>query len=581
MVFEASFLRSRLIAAGLVLVMSAGLARAQSSDGPTLEPPSTQPKPTQSAPPSSKPAATTQPARQFAIPNDPDATFRKALEFERSRNWPNAIKVYAEAVEIWPSRTDFSHRKRLCETHQRIVRRYQDRSFRDVLLRLPQGKALELYDELMERIDTHYVDLVPLEPLVRRGLDNMEVALRDPNVFKANNLGTPDPDRVAWLRKQLRARRDALSVPDLPTARNELIYACQLADQALGLNPAAVSLEFVFGACDALDEYTSYLTPDKLEDMFSVIDGNFVGLGVELKSDDDGLQLVGVIKGGPAFDAGLKSGDRITRVGGLPVKGLGLDEAANRLQGTEGSPIDITVVHNNGKAEDLRLIRRHVEVESVSQAKMLETNFGIGYIQLTGFQKSSAEEMDRAVAELKRQGMRYLILDLRGNPGGLLNIAVEIADRFVGEGVIVSTRGRAPGQTQIYRARPDVPFDMKVAVLVDRDSASASEILAGALKELDRAVVIGDRSYGKGSVQSIFELRSVPAGLKLTTAKFYSPKNHPYSEQGVSPDILVRAVAKPVNGQKVVQDWEPGDPARDPAVRTAIQQARQSLSASR
>ncbi len=150
------------------------------------------------------------------------------------------------------------------------------------------------------------------------------------------------------------------------------------------------------------------------------------------------------------------------------------------------------------------------------------------------------------MTRLQRQGMRYLVLDLRGNPGGLLNVAVDIADRFVDQGVIVSTRGRAPGQTQVFRAKPDKPYTLPVAVLVDRDSASASEILAGALQELGRAVVIGDRSFGKGSVQSIFELRSVPAGLKLTTAKFYSPKNRPYSEQGVTPDVKATVVAKPV-----------------------------------
>src|SRR5262249_55626657 len=146
---------------------------------------------------------------------------------------------------------------------------------------------------------------------------------------------------------------------------------------------------------------------------------------------------------------------------------------------------------------------------------------GVGYIQLTGFQKSSTEELQRAIQTLERQGMRYLVLDLRGNPGGLLNVSIEIAERFLDRGVIVSTRGRAPGQTSTYSARSPAPWRMPMAVLVDRDSASASEILAGALQENGRAVIIGERSYGKGSVQSIFPLRTAPAGLKLTTAKFY------------------------------------------------------------
>jgi carboxyl-terminal processing protease len=523
-----------------------------------------------------------------AIAGDPEATLQKALDFERKKNWASALQVYQDAGEKWPSRQDFRQRKRLCEIHHRLARRYQDQSFRNVLLRLSREKSFDLYDEMLERIESHYVDPVPLAPLVRRGLDNLEVALRDPSFsFLTINAPKAAPERLAWLREQLHARRDRLVVQGRDGAREEVQAICDMARQAIGLSPAPVVLEFIFGTCDVLDEYTSYLTPDKLDDMFAMIDGNFVGLGVELKLDDEGLKLVGVLRGGPASEAGLRAGDRIVAVGGKSVRGLGLDEAAGRLQGTEGTPVEISVLHNDRSTQVLRLIRRHVEVESVSQAKIIESFSGVGYVQLTGFQKSSAEELDRAVAELRKQGMRYLILDLRGNPGGLLNVAVEIADRFVDRGIIVSTKGRAPGQTQVYRARPDVPFAMPVAVLIDRDSASASEILAGALQELGRAVVIGDRSYGKGSVQSIFELRSAPAGLKLTTAKFYSPTNRPYSEQGVTPDMKVSVMAKPAadlgagpaSGDAPTQDF--GDPSTDEVLKIALQQARRQLTSAR
>ena len=505
-----------------------------------------------------------------AIEGDPVATLDRGQDYERRRNWSAAIQVYRDATEKWPGRSEFKSRLRLAEMHQRLVRRYQDGSFREILLRLSREKALDLFDELVERIEVHYVDAVPLEPLIRRGFDNLEVALRDPKfAFLAINAPSHPADRVAWLRDQLRARREALFVPDRETARDQVIAACDLARQALGIATAPVILEFVFGCCDALpDDYTAYLTPDKLDDMLATIDGNFVGLGVELKNDEAGLKLVGVIRGGPAFDAGLKPGDRIVAVGGQSVKGLGLDEAAGRLQGSEGTAVDISVLRIDASTRIYRLIRRHVEVESVGQAKIVEPASGVGYIQLTGFQKSSTEELDRAISRLRRQGMRYLILDLRGNPGGLLNVSVDIADRFVDQGVIVSTRGRAPGQTQVYRAKPDKPYTMDLAVLIDRDSASASEILAGALQELKRAVVIGDRSYGKGSVQSIFELKSAPAGLKLTTAKFYSPRSRPYSEQGVTPDIPVVVRAKPSSYA------EPEVEPRSSATRTRIKSSR-------
>jgi carboxyl-terminal processing protease len=201
---------------------------------------------------------------------------------------------------------------------------------------------------------------------------------------------------------------------------------------------------------------------------------------------------------------------------------------------------------------------------------------GIGYLRLTGFQKTSADEMDAAVGALVSQGIRVLVIDLRGNPGGLLNVAVDIAGRFVESGPIVSTRGRAQGQTQTYVAAGQPRWKMPLYVLLDHDSASASEILAGALQDHQRATIVGSRSYGKGSVQSIFSLRSAPAGLKLTTAKFYSPRNRPYSEQGVAPDlpILAHAAAKPADDNaRLREEADYGDPAHDPVLAAAIRAA--------
>ena len=515
------------------------------------------------------------------IRNDPDDLLQRALDLERGRNWSSAIELYDKALEQWPSRTDFNHRRRLCETHYRLVRRYQDQSFRNVLLKLPRERALGLFEELIERIESHYVDPVPLEPLVRKGLDNLEVALRDPNFLRIN---APQAtlERVAWLRDALRRQRARLVVPDRATAQAQVLAACELSRQAIGTSDAPVILEFTYGACDALDDYTSYLTPDKLDDLYAMIDGNFVGLGVELKQDPEGLKIVAVIRGGPASEAGMKAGDVITHIGGAAVKGLSLDEAANRLQGAEGSKVEITVSHALGKSDNFALTRRHVEVESVTGAKIVDPAAGIGYIQLNGFQKSSTEELDKAITLLRRQGMRTLVLDLRGNPGGLFNVAVEMGERFIDSGVIVSTRGRAPGQSQTYRANSRAVWKMPLYVLIDHDSASASEILAGALKDHHRAVVVGQRSYGKGSVQSIFALRSAQAGLKLTTAKFYSPLSRPYSEQGVEPDVNVRVDAKiatdAASGPVIAK---PGDSENDSVLGTAIRLAKARVKASR
>jgi carboxyl-terminal processing protease len=539
-----------------------------------------------SSPDSESPAPTATAILVARGGDDSQTVMEKGLDLERDRNWPAAIETYRKAVEQWPSRTEFSRRLRLCELHFKLLRRYQDVSFRGVLLRLPREQAIDLYAEVLDRILVHYVDPVPLEPLVRHGLDNLEVALRDP-LFLRTNVGTTAQERVEWLRDRLRDLRGRLSVPDRNAAIQLALSACELASQGIELPPTAVLLEFTCGACDALDDFTSYLTPDKLEDLYAMIDGNFVGLGVELKGDREGLRLVGVIRGGPAWEAGLQSGDRIAKVAGQPVKGLSLDEAANRLQGAEGTSIDLEILKRDGQRQLVRLIRRHVDVESVTRAKIVDDSQGIGYVQLSGFQKTSTEELDQAISGLQAQGMQTLVLDLRGNPGGLLNVAVEIADRFIDDGVIVSTRGRASGQSQVLRAGGRARWRMPLYLLVDHDSASASEILAGALQDHRRATVIGERTYGKGSVQSIFSLRSAPAGLKLTTAKFYSPLNRPYSEQGVSPDLPVKtriAAKPPADGaadDAPLDETIVGDPKLDPVLAAAIRAVKSRSQAAR
>ena len=291
--------------------------------------------------------------------------------------------------------------------------------------------------------------------------------------------------------------------------------------------------------------------------------------------------IVNVIRGGPAEAAGLLAGEQIVEVDGQSLTGLGLDAAAATLQGVDGSSVTIGVLGPEAKARRLRLVRRPVEVRSVETATVFEGR--VGYIRLTGFQKTTVQEMEEAVATLQRQGIDRLVLDLRGNPGGLLNVAVELADRFLDRGRIVTTRGRAPGQTFEYVASAGQPWRMPLVVLIDRDSASASEILAGALQDHRRAVIVGQRSYGKGSVQSIYPLRSADAALKLTTAKFYSPLDRPFSEQGVAPDVEVHATARP-SGDDDETGFEPthfGDPEADSALRIAIRRSLGDLEPSR
>ena len=330
------------------------------------------------------------------------------------------------------------------------------------------------------------------------------------------------------------------------------------------------------GAAGGLDEYSMFLTADQLNDLYSQIEGNFVGLGVELKAADGALLIVNVIHNSPAERGGLKAGDKITAVGGRSTRDLSTDAAADMLQGPEGSTVQITTVRGAETPNQLSLRREHVDVPSIDDVKIADAESGIGYLKLTCFEKTTSRDLDAALWQLHRQGMRSLIMDLRGNPGGLLTAAVDVSNKFVDQGSIVSTRGRSPQEDYNYTARSTGVWRMPLVVLIDGDSASAAEIFAGAMRDHHRATLVGVKSYGKGSVQGIFPLGTGGAGIRLTTAKFYSPDGHPFVRVGVQPDIQVRSVAKPVNGQIPAIAPNAG-PAADPFVSAALQAARKQL----
>ncbi len=211
----------------------------------------------------------------------------------------------------------------------------------------------------------------------------------------------------------------------------------------------------------------------------------------------------------------------------------------------------MTVAGEDGLERQMNVRRRRVEVPSVDQLGVIDRENGIGYFKLNCFQKTTARDLDAALWKLQRDGMRSLIIDVRGNPGGLLVAAVEAVNRFVDHGVIVTTHGRSAQEDNTFTAHAEGTWQIPLVVIVDQDSASAAEIFAGAIHDLHRGAIVGVRTYGKGSVQGIFPLEGTTAGIRLTTAKFYSPSGRPYSQVGVEPDFPVRQTAKPINGQLI------------------------------
>jgi len=298
----------------------------------------------------------------------------------------------------------------------------------------------------------------------------------------------------------------------------------------------------VRGMLDGLDPHSSYLDEEDFKDIQEGTSGEFGGVGLEVGMEDGWLKVVAPIDETPAAAAGIRSGDVIVRIDDKTIKGLTLQEAVNAMRGEPGTRIKLTV-NREGEEKPLEftLERAVIKTNSVRQ-RLLEPGFG--YLRIAQFQSHTAEDMVKAVGKLRKEGgsLRGLVLDLRNNPGGVLNGAVAVSDAFLESGEIVSTKGRTADSESSYRAGPDDILDgAPMVVLVNGGSASASEIVAGALQDHRRALIVGRTTFGKGSVQTIVPVRDKVA-VKLTTARYYTPGGRSIQAEGIVPDVILRAV---------------------------------------
>jgi carboxyl-terminal processing protease len=310
------------------------------------------------------------------------------------------------------------------------------------------------------------------------------------------------------------------------------------------------------GMVSELDPHSSYMDAKNYGDMKITTSGQFGGVGVEIQMEDGLIKVVTPIDGTPAAKAGIKPGDRIGAVDGTSIIGLSQNDAIDKMRGPAGSKVTLTIIREGEKKPfDVTLQRAIVQVD----ADTFRREGDVGYIRMPGFNQQTASGLERAVRELKRQigpGIKGYILDLRNNPGGLLDQAIQVSDDLLTGGEIVSTRGRHPDDTQRYDAKGgDIMEGKKLVVLINAGTASASEIVSGALQDHKRATVIGMTSFGKGSVQTIIPLSDGGGALRLTTARYYTPSGHSIQAQGIIPDIQV-AQGDEVNVPKGVRQSE-------------------------
>jgi carboxyl-terminal processing protease len=292
------------------------------------------------------------------------------------------------------------------------------------------------------------------------------------------------------------------------------------------------------GMLSQMDPHSAYLDKDSFEDLQESTSGNYGGLGIEIGMEDGFVKVISPMDDTPAANAGIESGDLIIQLNDTPVKGMSLSEAIEAMRGEAGSEIEIILIKtNNPTPTPLTLTREIIRVASVRQRYLEE---GFGYLRIAQFQSGTGDEVEKAVIQLKDEGdLEGLVIDLRNNPGGVLQSAVAVSDVFIDEGLIVYTRGRMEDSEQRYNARtPDFIQGVPIVVLVNAGTASASEIVAGALQDHGRAIVMGTTTFGKGSVQTILPLTNEKA-IKLTTARYYTPNGKSIQAEGIIPDIWV------------------------------------------
>jgi carboxyl-terminal processing protease len=293
------------------------------------------------------------------------------------------------------------------------------------------------------------------------------------------------------------------------------------------------------GMLESLDPHSSFLTPEMYEDMQTETKGQFGGIGVEVTVEDGLPMVITAIEDTPAFKAGLKSGDYIVKIDGKLTKNMSMEDVVKLIRGRQGTPVTLTIMRRGFDfPKDYQVTRDIIQVKSVKY-KMLDDKYG--YVRITEFQERTGKDLDAAIKELQKSakgGLKGILLDLRNDPGGLLDQAVEVSDKFMSTGLITYIEGRKPDEKVTFTAHNKNDYTGPLVVLVNEGSASGSEIVAGALQDSKRAIIVGTKTFGKGSVQTIIPL-SDGSAVRLTTAKYYTPSGRSIQADGINPDIVV------------------------------------------
>jgi carboxyl-terminal processing protease len=560
----------------------------------------------------------------------------RAAEYEHQEQWRKAQRLYSHLSSIEPTNVEWKERFNAVTRRLRLLAMYTPDQFKKIVddeskvrekaeqLVNPttqpttkpardeendsfktdwrdtlRGIRMEMLTDALEDATQNYWKDVDYKTLTAGGLKQLKALATTKGLEQAFGGLSDQAKREAFLAS-VEQGTDLIAkatVDDQPRVARRILYALLAVNQTTVQLPEEVLVsEFADGAFGELDPFTTVIWPGDLEEFNKSTQGEFSGVGIQIQLDDDGnLKVVSPLEDSPAYKQKIHAGDIITRINGKSAKGISINQAVKNITGPSGTYVTLTIKNPDGTVKDYTIRRETIKVTSVKGYKhrtgggwdyFLDPDQKIGYLRMTNFTKETERELGRALGEMQKNGARAIVLDLRNNPGGLLTAATEVTDRFLGGGVIVSTKGEReiPGQPAIQATKADDDINIPLVVLVNQLSASASEIVSGALQDQKRALVVGERTFGKGSVQMLFPLANRSAALKLTTSHYYLPsgrcihKEDSSEKWGVDPDLTVEMTREQMTGaQEVRQELEVLHDEAGPAAAATTQPAPERL----
>ncbi len=469
-----------------------------------------------------------------------DTLRQQGQTLEKQGRWFEACCFYDDLLAKDRNQPELRDAYGRCLRHFRQQRRLDDQPLQSLVGKLSASEAGDLYDQILGLIVKHYADRerVDLTVLFQQGIAELRAATHKKTFLDRLQGRVTEADLATF-----RATLDRWEDDKIPSRGHagERVRKIVVAGSQLGLPPGILALELACGAANSLDEYSLYLTPGRVSPAQAAIKNKIVGIGVEMALVGQKLEVSRVYRKSPAAEVGLARGDRITRIDGHQLDPLAPDVAAERLLGEAGTSVELEVIpRNQSMPQTVKVDRQAVLPVSVDY-DIREPAMGtyLGYMQIHNFQESTLQEVKDILERWRIRPLSGIIIDLRGNPGGQFKSALGVAELFLPEAVIVHTTSPLRSLTRTYESHNATPNTLPLVLLVDGDTASAAEVLAGALKDNRRAVLIGQPTFGKGSIQCVIPLERAPGGLRLTVAKFTSPSRVPLSGRGLQPNTLI------------------------------------------